>query len=226
MSERLNKVIIDAVNGMTADPAEIYKNCGSFSLGGWKVLQLSLVGGSGAAAAAIPVLHLATLAADTMFIINRMGTAAYGVGAIMGRNAGLGNIVETDDFGMILAYWSGDEQVRFLMSPAGVAKVSAELSAKLGVKAGAKIFGKGFVKGLPKVMLFSAGWLVAGRFGGKGAAKVGAKFAAKLAGKVGAGWIPLLGAAVAGGVNVWLIESIMSSAEEYYRAKIQLVRSV
>ncbi|MDG4762873.1 hypothetical protein O7632_01895 [Solwaraspora sp. WMMD406] len=226
MSERISKAFVDAVNGMTADPAEIYQNCRSYSLAGWRGLQLSLVGGSGAVAAAIPVLHLATLTADTLFIINRMGTAAYGVGSILGREAGQGNIVERDDFGMILAYWTGDEQVRFLMTPAGVAKVSAEISAKMGVKTGTKIFGKGFVKGLPKVMLASAGWLVAGKFGGKGAVKAGAKFGAKFAGKLGAGWIPVLGAVVAGGVNVWLIESIMSSAEDYYRDKIQLIRSV
>ena len=78
----------------------------------WKNMQKALVSGSGATSAAIPGFHLAGLIADVTFLMNRMATCSYGVGAIVGNQVGLGNFLEEEDFSLILGMWAGEEDIK------------------------------------------------------------------------------------------------------------------
>ena len=57
-------------------------------------------------------------------------------------------------------------------------------------------------------------------------AKVTSKVAAKFAGKAAAGFLPFLGPAVGGGINLWLIAGILSAAKEFYSDKADLIDRV
>jgi hypothetical protein len=92
--------------------------------------------------------------------------------------------------------------------------------AKVAGKAGTKIV----LKGLTAAMLSSVGYLAASRFGAKAMAKPAAKFAAKFGGKALGGFVPFVGPAVGGAINLWLISTIMDAAQSFYDDKIKLVR--
>ncbi|MGJ7449252.1 hypothetical protein ACR80R_00005 [Aquipuribacter sp. MA13-13] len=215
---------IGAIKTMNPNYDAIYEQTDGVSLRGWRTRQLSLSGATGTLAA-VPGLNLALMAIDVAVLVDRIGVASYGIGAILGREAGLGNILEDGDVDAVIVHWAGDEGVIDLLSPAGSGKFAAELGAKFGVKPGSKIFTKGFVKGMTKVLLKSSGSLVGGQLGTKVMAKVGSKLASKLAGKISATAVPLLGGAVNAGVNVWLVGSIMKASREFYEAKIDFIQN-
>ena len=215
-------VFINTVNSMTPNIGDIYNGAKSESLRSWKTRQNAMVTVSGAVSMAIPGAHLAGMAADVAFVINRMGVSTYGVGAIKGYDAGHGNILEEEDFGAVLGYWAHDEELMEAMKGKGAAK----LTTKVGAKVAAKIIGKGAGKLLTKTMLASAGYLVGTRLGGKGLAKAAAKFVPKVAGKGVSGFVPFLGPAVSGGVNLWLLSTIISSADDFYSDKIRLLERI
>lgn len=219
VSETITTSFLDIVNGLAPDIDELYLSAKGGSLDDWKLKQRTLVTASGAVAVAIPGLHMAGIVADVAFVLNRMSVATYGTGAILGEAAGVGNIVEKEDFAAVLGYWSDDEGIQQAMKGKGSATVG-----KIGTKVGTKLAGKAFTKGLTKAMLSSSGYLVGQRLGGKAMAKASAKFAGKFAGKAAAGFVPFLGPAVSGGVNLWLISGIIDSSERYYRDKIALLQ--
>ena len=208
------EIFVNVVQSMRPDLIDIYNGAHSETLSSWKTRQNAMVTASGAAAVSIPGLHLAGMAADVAFIINRMGTASYGVGAIIGYDNEYGNILEEEDFHLVLAYWADDEDVAEAMK----GKTAASLSSKLG----GKLMSKEAAKVLTKTMLASASHLATKKLGGKLLAKPAAKFGAKFVGKGAAGFVPFLGAVVGGGINLWLLNGIQDSAEEFYRDKIRL----
>jgi hypothetical protein len=212
----ISETFANTVNQLTPDLGPLYEGSKSYDLDNWKFQQRALVGASGGAAVAIPGLHLVGLAADAAFLVNRMGVASYGVGAIIGADSGAGNILEHDDFPCVLAYWSGERDITNALK----GKAAADLSTKVGTKFGTKFVGKAFTKGVVKVLLSSSGYMVGQKLGGKFMAKASAKFAAKFAAKTAGGFIVILGPAVGAGVNIWLINSIIDAAEEYYRDKL------
>ncbi|MBA4768570.1 MAG: hypothetical protein H2049_13190 [Porphyrobacter sp.] len=218
----VGEIFVDLVNNMRPDLAEIYDGARTESLSDWKTRQNAMVTASGAASVSIPGLHLAGLAADVAFVLNRMGTASYGVGAIVGHQACADNILEEEDFSLILAYWADDEDVMQAMK----GKAGADLSAKVSAKLAGKVLGKSSVKILTKTMISSATYLATQKVGGKLLAKPAAKFAAKFAAKGAAGFVPFLGAVVGGGVNLWLLNGIQDAAEEFYKDKITLADSL
>ncbi len=207
------------VNGMTPDLGALYDGSHGYALSDWKLQQNSLVTGSGALAVAVPGFHLAGLAADVAFVLNRMGVASYGVGAILGHQAGCGNLLEKADFPAVLSYWAGDEDFKEAMT----GKASASLSSKVGLKLSSKVLGTAAAPQITAQMLSSSGYLVGQKFAGKAAAKAAAKFGAKFGGKALAGWVPILGPVVGGGVNLWLLSSIIDAAEDFYGDKIKLI---
>jgi hypothetical protein len=209
---KYTEYVVDAFNALTPDLRGIYSNAITYTLPSWKKLQATLVTGSGAAAVAIPGIHLVGIPADIVFLMNRMAVCSYGIGAILGNNNGYGNILEKEDFAIVLARWSGDESVSNSM----IAKAAADLAGKSGGKIGAKIG----TKKLASVLALSSGAIVGNKIGGKVGAKIGSKIGAKIGGKLTAGFVPLLGAAVGAGINLYFIHGIASAAEEWYEIKL------
>jgi len=199
--------VLQGFDGLTPDLPGIYGNAKLRTLSGWRTMQQSLVTGSGAAAAAIPGLHLVGMAADVAFLMNRMSVCSYGTGAIVGHTQGLGNFLELEDFAVVLARWGGDESV----GDAAIGKTAADLVGKVGGKAATKI--------LAKTAGEKAGLLVGKKLAGKVGTKVGAKIGGKLGTKAVAGWVPFLGAAVGGGINLWFITEIANEAQSWYLLK-------
>lgn len=66
------------------------------------------------------------------------------------------------------------------------------------------------------------GTRVIGRLGVRLAAKVAGKMGARIAAKAATGFVPILGAAVSGGLNYWFLQSIAESAKEYYANPIEI----
>ncbi len=112
---------------------------------------------------------------------------------------------------------------------------AGSLTGKIGVKASPKIVVKISTKGLPKITGKAAGKIagevtgkilsktalksgskIAGKMTSKVVDKAVTKVAAKFAAKLGVGWIPLIGGAVSGGINFWLLSGLMDAAYSYY----------
>lgn len=219
---KVAEIFVDLVQNMRPDLSDIYEGTHKTDLSDWKTKQNAMVTGSGAAAVAIPGVHLAGIAADVAFVLNRMGTASYGIGAIKGYGHFGENILEEEDFSLILAYWANDEDVMQAMAGKG----AADLSTKVGAKLGGKVLGKNAAKILTKTMVSSSMHLAAGKLGAKIAAKPAAKFASKFVAKGIGGFIPVLGAVVGGGVNLWLLNGIQDAAEAFYDDKIRLADQI
>lgn len=199
--------VVAAFDSLTPNINAIYADHKDTSLTDWLALQKTMVTATGAAAVAIPGLHLFGVAADVVFLMNRMSVCSYGVGAIVGERAGKGNILEDEDFAVVLAKWSGVDG----LDNAALAKTSADLVTKVGSKAASKA--------LAKAMCKNAGILIGKKLSGKVGVKVGAKFGTKLGGKLVGGWIPFVGAVIGGGINLWFISEIANAAQDWYTYK-------
>ncbi|MGB8194645.1 MAG: hypothetical protein WCF67_22120, partial [Chitinophagaceae bacterium] len=203
----------DAFSALTPDIDNIYRDATGYNLSSWKTNQAALVTASGAAATAIPFLHLVGIPADVAFLMNRMSVCSFGIGAIICDDNKFGNILEKEDFAIILGRWCNDES----LSNAAMSKMAAEVSSKTGNKV--------LAKQLAKVASKQLGLMVGKKLGGKAGVKLGAKFGAKLGTKAAAGFIPFFGAAVGGTINLYFITQIQTEAESYYRFKITLAKA-
>lgn len=164
--------VMDAFDALTPDIDDIFENAKLYTLSDWKLQQQALVTGSGAIAGAIPGLHLLTIAADVAFLMNRMSVCSFGIGAIIGYDNSKGNILEEEDFAIVLGRWCEMDD----LNNAALAKTAADLSTKVGIKGVSKLLAKTACK--------YAGILVGKKLGGKLGVKLGAKFGAKLGGKI------------------------------------------
>ena len=86
---KYTEYVIDAFNALTPDLRGIYSNAITYTLPNWKKLQATLVTSSGAAAVAIPGIHLVGVPADIAFLMNRMAVCSYGIGAILGNKTAM-----------------------------------------------------------------------------------------------------------------------------------------
>jgi hypothetical protein len=204
------EIVSEAFAGVTPDLQQIAAETVGFTLDRWRDEQAFRVTATGAASAAVPVLHLLSMAADLVLLLNRMAVCSLGIGAILGRAAELGGLTEEEDLAVILARWSGEEGV----SDAAVAKVCAELVGKVG--------GKEVTRLLAKKMCEKSGLLIGKKLAGKTGAKIGAKLGAKLSGKAIGGMLPFVGPAISGLVNRWFISELSEVAESWYLLKLGL----
>jgi hypothetical protein len=138
-----------------------------------------MVTASGAGSAILPGYHLAAMPADVAFVVNRLGVAGHGVGAILGYQAGRGDILGADDMAAIILYRVGADDFTAAMKQAALGRT------------------------------------VAG--------KLAAKLSAKLSGKILSGFVPILGAVVAGAVNAWIVDGILDAAKDYYTDKLRIL---
>lgn len=206
--------VVDAFESLTPDRNGIFADSIGQSMSDWRMKQQAMVTGSGAAAAAIPGAHLVTMSADVVFLMNRMSVCAYGIGAIIGGPEQGQEFLEEEDFPNILAVWAGDDDVDNMLT----AKAATDIAVKVGGKMGAKLIGK--------TISIAGGVMLGKKLSAKVSAKVALKFASKLAGKAAGGFIPFLGAAIGGGINLWFITSIADAADRYYRFKLDVARKI
>lgn len=172
----------------------------------WKAERLAAVGTPGALTGAIggPVGLAAIL--PELWLCERNGTiGAFGIGHLLGCQ------IDYDlDREIILAIWAGEG--------------SLETSVPSG-KVGIKVNNKAVLasRGLMGVVLTSS--LIKGsakflaKLSAKLVAKTVAKMSAKLAAKTGGATVPIFGAFVSGGINLWLVQGFLDAAEQYYSAQ-------
>lgn len=67
-----------------------------------------------------------------------------------------------------------------------------------------------------RVLSHKAGAKAAGKLSAKVAAKAGAKIGGKYATKVATIWVPALSAVVCAGLNAWIMDGVLASADTYY----------
>jgi hypothetical protein len=196
--------VLKAFEALRPDLDGIYASTHGKTLADWTKVQKAMVTASGAGAAAVPGLHLVGMAADVMFLMNRMSVCSYGIGAILAHEANLGNVLEPEDFPVVLAVWAGDEGITEAIGGSGP-----------------KVLGKSVYRILAKAVCDKAGLLTDGKLSGPLAGKVAARFAGKLGGKAATGFLPLVGPLVGGGVNLWFLSGIAAAAERWFRFKVK-----
>jgi hypothetical protein len=107
------------------------------------------------------------------------------------------------DMAKILAIW------------AGVAKATNRIAAgKIAPTVGGPTaMGPAILQGIYASQAFTT------KFFGKAAGKAVSKIMAKCALRMSMKWVPVIGGAVSGGVNLWIASSLMGAAEKYYSYK-------
>lgn len=191
------------------EQSQLEKSLKNFSdVGSWKFERSAAVGlvGAGTGGFGGPVGVLAI--PFELALCERQATiGAFGIGHLLGCK------VDYDlDREMILAIWAGEGSLEKYV-PEG----------KVGIKINDKAVAASVTKSIMGVVLTTSLVKGSSKFLGKLSAKLVAKAAAKLGAKVGAkassAWIPLIGGAVSGGVNVWLVQGLLDAAEQYYSAQ-------
>lgn len=189
----------------SAERKALEKKVKGYNVNDWKAEHIGMVVASGAGFGAIGGwVGLGAIMPDLLWCKKVGIQGCLGIGYIQGR------YVDYDqDMNMILSIWTElGEAATFV--PAG--KVGIKISNKATVKMAGKVAGKIVEKAALK-----GGSKLGAKLAGKAASKAAAKLAAKLAAKTGVGWIPLIGGAVSGGVNWWLLNGLLDAAEKYYR---------
>ncbi len=161
----------------------------------------------------------AAISADLMWCRKVAPQACLGIGYIKGNDVDF-----EQDMNLIMAIWS-EIGTASTTVPAG--KVGVKVSPKMTMKMGTKVLPKLAAKGSGKIAGKVVGKVIgktalkgtsqiAGVLTSKVVSKAVGKVSAKMAAKVGVGWIPIIGGVVSGGINWWLLESLMDAAHQYY----------
>jgi hypothetical protein len=234
-------LVVKAFEETGADLGTIKTKAASYdSVNNWRYVSDADVAMAGGGACIIPVAAYAALPVEFVYLMRQIYNSSMGIGFII-----TGSAVK-EDFANILGVWSGevklDEETLsgiYLISE-GIAEEVAENAAEKvvdgAVSKAVKLFkakenagttGAGAVslnhgtqkasaKVVSKVFAEKTGTKVAGKLSTKVAAKTGAKIGAKYAGKAAFAWIPLVSGVVCGGLNIWIMDSILTSAELYF----------
>jgi hypothetical protein len=232
--------MIKTFEGLGSDIVGIERQARSYtSASRWRLASNADVAAAGAGACAIPVVGVAALPAEFVYLMRQMYNSTLGMGFVIAGTAA------PSDFPNILAVWSDeltlDDQT--LRSAYEVAeKVAAEASEQLAesavdqaVENAMKRLSAKSNTGQPltpttappgvraqspvvsNALAQKSGAKASGKLGAKVAAKSGAKIGAKYAAKVGVSWIPFVSAAACAGANAWIMDSILDAAEMYFR---------
>ncbi|GAA3010780.1 hypothetical protein [Actinokineospora diospyrosa] len=230
-AEALGNAFLSAFEKLGIDPEMARRGVSEYAtVESWinsQTAQAALVGG---AASAVPGVHHAGVFVDAAVLIHKMAIMTWGIGYKVG--AGVDGKL---DLANTLALWSGavDEDVLVVAGLAAVAVVGAAASGggtafayAVAAKIAGKVAGAGAAAAATKLGAKGAAkgvGMIAGKLASTTMSHVaphlGAKMAAKLATKHVTGWIPVVGAVTAGGINVWVMKRLADSATAYYRAK-------
>lgn len=184
----------------------------------WKQDNISLVVASGAASGmAGGLVGLAAIPVDLMWC-GRIGAhGSIGVGYILGCDVDF-----EQDMNMILAIWGGIGEASMTV-PAG--KVGIKVGGKIAAKSVAIVTGAVTGTVIYKYAL-KGGSKLSAKLAAKATSKAATKFMTKLAAKTGVGWIPFIGGAVSAGVNWWLVDGLLTAAEQYYSNDYVILNNV
>lgn len=234
--------IVEAFRIMGAVPDLAIKNAQGYSVDGWVSWQALQAGAVGAGAISIPVAHLPLMLVDIAFLLHKMAYCCWGIGAIHGCK-----IESKEDFSIILGMYAGVITTETLsasigagyvyvigtgVANAGLPGFISVLSSAAGTgvaEFGKALATKGIGKGIAKTISKGVGVgitmsapvieKVANKVALKVATKLGVKGAIKSISAAAGGFVPVLGALLAGGVNAYFVNSIAECANEYYRIK-------
>lgn len=194
------------------------------SINSWRSRQIASVITSGVTAGITGGFwSVLAIPADLIWCRKVAPIACLGIGIITN-----GNVDFEHDMNLIMAIWSGvgEASVAVPMGKVGIKttagvglitapKLTIKIGSKVAGKGGGKVAGKAIGKVISKTSL-KGGSKVLAKLTEKIVAKGVTKLSAKIATKVGVGWIPIVGGIASGGVNYWLLETLMNAAEEYY----------
>lgn len=191
------------------------------NLSSWRNKHIALVTTAGGAAGITggPWSSCAAIGADLWVCRKVAPIACLGMGYILGHDVDF-----EQDMNLIMAIWSGigtasatvpAGKVGVKVSPKMTMKVGTKFLPKLAAKGSGKIAGKVVGKVISKTALKGTSQ-IAGVLTSKVVSKAVGKVSAKMAAKVGVGWIPIIGGVVSGGINWWLLETLMDAAHQYY----------
>lgn len=210
----------------------------------WRRVSDFDVAAAGAGACAIPVAAYAALPVEFVYLMRQIYNSAMGIGFIINGSAtraDFANILAVwsgelplDDASLKTVYEISEavakeigEQAAESVVESTVAKTIKRLNSSssgslkegnISTRPGKSTTGTQHASGaiVSNVLAEKAGAKTAGKLGTKVAAKTGAKIGAKYAAKATTAWIPVVSALVCGGVNAWIMNSILDSAELYF----------
>ena len=210
------------------------------SLSDWKIASNVDAGTAGAAACAIPVAAYAALPVEFLYLMRQIYNSSMGIGFIINGSA------VKEDFANILGVWSDevklDEETLngiYLISEGIAEEVAGNAAEKVvdgAVSKAVKLFKakedtgttrlgavtlrqgaqKASERVVSKAFAEKTGTKVAGKLSTKVAAKTGAKIGAKYVAKGVWSHFPVLSIPACGLINVWIMGSILASADLYF----------
>jgi len=186
----------------------------------WKAKHIALVTSSGVAAGvAGGPWSYAAIIADLLWCRKVAPLGCLGIGYICDEDVDV-----EQDMNMIMAIWAGvgiasagvpAGKVGVKVSPKATMKLGTKMIPKLAAKGTGKLAGEVVGKVVSKTALKASSKALS-KLTAKVVDKAVAKVFAKAAAKVGVGWIPIIGGVVSGGINWWLLSTMMDAAEQYY----------
>ncbi len=233
-------IFLQAFETLGADIASVRaKTSGYTSVSQWRTVSIADVSIAGGGACAIPLTGVVAIPVEFGYLLQQIYNSALGIGFIVNGDA------NKDDFANILAIWCDEYALtKVLLTQAFAASGAAYASfgVKVGEIASDKVADRalGMMGGaalpasppaiaqiqkaakevphtiISNVLAHHSGNKVAGKLGAKLAAKLGAKFGAKMGAKLSTVIIPGVSAIVCGGVNWWIMDGVLTSAEQYF----------
>jgi hypothetical protein len=186
----------------------------------WKAKHIALVTTSGVAAGVTGgPWSYAAIIADLLWCRKVAPLGCLGIGYVYGDDVDI-----DEDMNMIMAIWSGvglasagvpAGKIGVKVSPKATMKFGTKMIPKLAAKGAGKLAGEVVGKVISKTALKTSSKALS-KLTAKIVDKAVAKVFAKAAAKIGVGWIPIIGGVVSGGINWWLLSTMMDAAEQYY----------
>lgn len=161
--------------------------------------------GVGMVSQAVPAFHLLGLVVDAGVLVYSFDGLIYGTGAIAARDSSCPALVEKADYWQVLGAWFK-----------GI-RNSDEFTTAMGLAAV-------LTPSMPREQALMAFTRALNLYGAK---LVGVKLAgvvtAKSLAKAMAGFVPVLGPVVAGGINWFILDGLRDAAQAYYQSKAQVM---
>ena len=228
--ESLVKLFSDWGSRLNDTYLEDIKDCAldASSLGKWRRYQVDRVGLTGSVAGAVvgPTFALSEFL-DLTYCRRTAIRSCLGIGYRL-----QGNVNHKEDLNYILGIWAG------VLEP--ISESDSFNPSLLFIKAVPKTVGKVTAKAtiafVPGLILKNTTAYYVGKTPAKAAAKLTAKVVNKIVDKAAAKLLakyaakspglfnPIAGAAAGGGINWWLIDSLMDAAETYYASDCRFLR--